>query len=416
MKKSLLSISLIITLLATTMFLLAGCGKEDEDKDSSKKKADTEQNETKKEDNKEIEIGAKGYFAKYKDNIYYWKIDKNSREESALYGNLNDSVDSKNKLIRIDKNGNEETIIEEKGSRELFISNDRIFYGQTTQGYNSGRKIYSIDLNGKDKKECASGEMMYLIGDYIYCNTESVDNNIFSINTKTGDIKDIVKSARIDGCIDDTVFYTKNDAIKKLDIGTISENTDNGIITTFNPSKFEMYQAQGLEIANLWKENEKINIYVSYRDGSAAMLQEVCKITMDKDGKNVEQTIVENSDDYVNISNSREYGAVVMKYIPGKGAEDYIYKLVYNDAKTGAERETITLDDINKNFDFSKDDEHITSLYKANVIDDDIYAIFDYEEHEPAGDIGWRYAYKRVKTVCFKYNILSGKFTTLYEF
>ena len=65
---------------------------------------------------------------------------------------------------------------------------------------------------------------------------------------------------------------------------------------------------------------------------------------------------------------------------------------------------------------FTDDDEHIVEFYGGSIIDDEIYAIFDYDEHDASGDIGWRYAYKRLKTVCFKYNIKTGKFTTIYEF
>jgi len=418
-KKKLLSITLIITMLISSLFILAGCGEaKDEDNKKSSNKNSRENTKQEKNENEEEnvkEVGTSGYFVKYKDNIYYWKMNPNSRVDSALYGNLYDTVSEKNELIKVDKNGKEEKLLEDNGNGKIFVANDKIFINYATKDYNQGKKIYSVDLNGENKEEYATGEMKYLVDDYIYCEDELSNGKIFSLNTKTGEIKNLVQGYNIVGCIDDTIFYEEQGAMKKIDIGSISDNKDNGVITTFDASIFEMYDSQMLETTNIWKENGKVNIYVGYRDGSAALIQEICKITMDIDGNNAEQNI-DNEASYNSTEENKEYGAVFMKYKQGATPDEYTYKLAYNDAETGKLNEVVDLDKISSEYKFTDDDEHIVEFYGGSIIDDEIYAIFDYDEHDASGDIGWRYAYKRLKTVCFKYNIKTGKFTTIYEF
>ena len=54
----------------------------------------------------------------------------------------------------------------------------------------------------------------------------------------------------------------------------------------------------------------------------------------------------------------------------------------------------------------------LKSLNRAH----DRYIVIDNGIHYPAGDIGWRYSYRRIKTVAFKYDLGSGKVEKIYEF
>lgn len=44
-----------------------------------------------------------------------------------------------------------------------------------------------------------------------------------------------------------------------------------------------------------------------------------------------------------------------------------------------------------------------------------IYAICDISEHVPEDDIGWRYAYRRLKTEVFRVDIRTGTKTILLD-
>ena len=55
-----------------------------------------------------------GKFVKYGDNLYYWKLNEQSRESSALYGNYADNPDSINELIKRKPNGEETVLLKEK--------------------------------------------------------------------------------------------------------------------------------------------------------------------------------------------------------------------------------------------------------------------------------------------------------------
>ena len=67
-------------------------------------------------------------------------------------------------------------------------------------------------------------------------------------------------------------------------------------------------------------------------------------------------------------------------------------------------------------FEFISDDEHTINLAESAIIGNEIYVTLDYGVHYSQEDMGWRYAYKRQKTVCFKYNTDTKEITELYKF
>ena len=147
LNKKILKIMLILTMLIGILSILSGCGEKAEN-DNKKEKNQVEE-EVKQE---EQAVGVNGTFVKYKSNTYYWKLTANSREEIGLHAQYQDILNAKNDLIKIDEKGKEEVLISEKGSGEIFIANDKIFLSYVGDEYGTQRKIYSIDLNGENKK------------------------------------------------------------------------------------------------------------------------------------------------------------------------------------------------------------------------------------------------------------------------
>lgn len=411
MNKKILKIMLILTMLIGILSILSGCGEKAEN-DNKKEKNQVE--EVKQE---EQEAGVNGTFVKYKNNTYYWKLTANSREEVGLHAQYQDILNAKNDLIKIDEKGKEEVLITEKGSGEIFIVNDKIFLSYVGDEYGTQRKIYSIDLNGENKKEYTKGEMKYIVGDYIYCQTNN-NGDIFAINTKNDEITEIKKSANIVGCEDEIIYYTEkfNYDAGTLKIGTISEETDNGIIATFSKSEFENYSFTNgalIEVTQLWKENDKINIYVGYRAGSANMIQELFNIKMDENGENLEKIAITDAE-VITMENEQVTEGVYYKTEQENG--EYVNHLMYVDEKTKERKEIADEKELYKKFNLVDDDEHMLILYSFGIVEDDIYVVLDYGEHYAQEDIGWRYAYKRMKTICFKYNTETKEISEVYEF
>lgn len=75
----------------------------------------------------------------------------------------------------------------------------------------------------------------------------------------------------------------------------------------------------------------------------------------------------------------------------------------------------MTEEKVKSEFGFKYDDENIISVYSADLIGDELYIIMDNGVHNVAEDIGWRYSYKRTKTVAFKYNLKTAEIEQIYE-
>ena len=151
-----------------------------------------------------------------------------------------------------------------------------------------------------------------------------------------------------------------------------------------------------MEIVEFGEENGKIKFYIGYRAGTAHILQDEYCFTMNKDGSNLQKESVENLED----ENAQKLSGV---YIDSKMENGKIVNnLVYVDESTKERKTILTEKEINAKFGFTSDDEHTINLAESAIIGNEIYVTLDYGVHYSQEDIGWRYAYKRQKTVCFK--------------
>ena len=324
MRKKTLCTILVIIMVVGMLLALTGCGKSDQSQTNDEKQnqnvAGQESGQavqTEGENNQAVQAeGESGSVVKYKENTYYWKLTADSRSKTAVFANYDYIVNNSDELVKVDENGNEEVLLKDKGSGDIFIVNDRIFLSYVTDEYGSKRNIYSVDLNGKDKKEYSQGNMKYIIGDYIICQTEN-NQEIFSINTKTAQIENLKSNASIINCIDDVIYYAEryNSSDKELKIGSITEHNDNGIIARISTSDFEQYNGNSVvEITELWEENDRIYMYAGYRDGTANILQELLLYKMDKDGKNMDKENVTDSE-LISTENEQLHEGVYIRAI-----------------------------------------------------------------------------------------------------
>ena len=281
-----------------------------------------------------------------------------------------------------------------------------------TTGENINKYLLDI-LNKKignpqgDKKEYQKGEIIKSIKGYVICQNE----NIFAINTKTDEIVNLKEKANVIDVIDNVIYYSDDTESNTLKIGTIKDNKDNGTIATFlRKDLFKESTDQPMEIVEFGEDDGKIKCYIGYRDGTAHMLQDEYCFTMNKDGSNLQKESVQNLE---NENDQKLKGVYInSKSVNGKIVND----LVYVDESTKERKTILTQKEINEKFEFTSDDEHTINLAESAIIGNEIYVTLDYGVHYSQEDMGWRYAYKRQKTVCFKYNTDTKEITELYKF
>ena len=410
MKKEKIKSILILSIVSILLIMLTGCGTTKE-KNEEKKSNNTSNNEQSNEAKQDEEVTTNvAEFVKYKDATYFLKLSANSRENTGLFAQYSTNQNTKNELIKLDSSGNQTTVLTEKAFGNICISNDKIFMQGTESESGSYNKIYSTDMNGENKKEYQKGEIVKSIKGYVICQNNQ-DENIFAINTKTDEIVNLKEKANVIDVIDNVIYYSDDTESNTLKIGTIKDNKDNGTIATFlRKDLFKESTDQPMEIVEFGEDNGKIKCYIGYRDGTAHLLQDEYCFTMNKDGSNLQKESVQNLE---NENDQKLKGVYInSKSVNGKIVND----LVYVDESTKERKTILTQKEINEKFEFTSDDEHTINLAESAIIGNEIYVTLDYGVHYSQEDMGWRYAYKRQKTVCFKYNTDTKEITELYKF
>ena len=301
-----------------------------------------------------------------------------------------------------------------EGSKDVCIVNDRIFLSRTMDEYENSRMMYSIKLDGTDKKDHIEGIPEYVVGEYIIYTEKG--GSICALNTKDYQTTEISKQAtqqKIITCIDDIIYYYKYDYTdKSIGIGAITE-AQSDIITKIKISKEygEGFEELPLEIAYMWVD-DKINMYIDYRAGTANIINGIVKVTMDKDLKNAVVTKVQTTEPWDSMETAKNGIFEALKEENGK----YVTYLMKVDEKTGEIQTILNETNLKEKYNLKSDDEHYLNLYTASQVGDNIYMVLDNGIHSPEKDAGWRYSYKREKTICLKYNIETEEITSIFEF
>ena len=388
---------LVAGIMLLVMILLAGCGTE-EKKDESK-------NENQQESVKSTYSNL-GNYAEYEGNVYYWKLTPECRDGAALFAKYGPVIGAKVELTRLEPDGNEFPILKDTGNGNIYITNDTIFFQLNENGT---YKVYSVDLEGNNKKSYVNGEIKYANGDYLY-----IQNNtdIAVLNTKTGAVDLTIDKADLIGMAGENAYYISGDAGKEISVGYIKGSTNNTNVATFNTSEYKETDKSNANITlyDYSFENNKVQIKVGDVQGTGHFIQEGWIIEMDADGQNV--TKKEDASQTEESSTLLGITDLPVSYNTEKG-------LVYKDPDNGSEKVILDNEKIKSEFGFKvyKDDEEaFVEVYSADKVGDSLYIVIDNGIHYPAGDIGWRYSYKRVKTAAFKYDLGSGEIEKLYEF
>lgn len=395
----------LVGILVMMLVFLVGCGTQENEEKKDVNNANTEE-PAKEKETENISRSNVGTFIEYNGDIYYWKMDSGSREESALFANYTELTNYKNSLVKLQDDGTETVITKDTGSGKVCIINGKIFYESRAT---NEVQICSINIDGEEKTEHTEGSLKYVVDNYIYVQS---GNDISVIDANKAEVNTIVKEASIVGIADKNVYYTKsisNNDIKSMEIGYINGLKDSGTVASFNSSEYSDEYANDSNVNVTFVDFEyrenKVMVDVGFVAGTGLFVQEGWTITMDKDGKNASKSITESngeaSESLIGVSDN------VVVYNNG---------LVYTNPETGKETTIITEDELISKLGFKKDEDGIYEVYSADVIGDEIYITVDSGTHNPEEDMGWRYSYKRSKTVAFKYNIKTSDIKKIYEF
>lgn len=336
-------------------------------------------------------------FVKYEDYVYYWNMNDNSREEIGLYGEYNDKPNVKNELIRLDNSLNKKVVINDYGNGDILVLNNKIYLQSLTDD-NNHKKIYSVSLDGNNKVEYFEGIIKNVIDNYVICN--DYNNNILAINSSNNEIKVLKENASVIGIVNNKIYYSTYDSENiELSIGYIVDKIDRGIITKVKQEQFDSKPTE-LEVENFFEKDNKIYTYVGYKSGSAGLFDELIQLIINSDNSVVSMKNIDITSDYEGKSD------LYLEYLNG---------LKYHD-KNGNIHLIIDSNEFTDKYGFIDDDEHNINIVSYAFIDNYIFGVIDNGVHYQESDIGDRSkAYKKIKTIIFRYDIKNNNFDILSE-
>lgn len=404
-----ISVSIMILLC---VIILTGC--------NFGKKQDKNNNDNNNQNNIES-VAQNGYFAEYKGDLYYWSLSEKSRADSAIFSDYEINDSTKNVLLKKSSDGKEKVLLTETGFSQIFIVNNKLF---TTVLWKDGsvtkELIVSMNLDGQEFNQYKNGSIKSVIGDYLICeNNADGKSEIFRINSKNNEIETIKKGASYLCNSGDHILYQEDDengTIEKISIGTITQNKDNGTAVKYTSKEVfnEEFSGQDMpiEVFDAYVKNNKFLVSLVYRAGTAHVIQEVVELTVDLDGKNPVLNKNVSDDNNENLTYSEELTSKDKVYI-AHDQKNNVNNLYYYNKETNERNKIMSVKELEEKLYFESGEEYKTTVVASNIIGNNAYVIVDNSVHDSKNDIGWRYAYKRLKTTYIKIDLNTKKIETL---
>lgn len=389
-------------------------------------------------------------FAELNDNIYYWENNKESFSDNGLWGMYNLAPNNKKKLICINRDDRKE-LIDEPAVNDLYVLNNRIFY-ETKERIEDKEihNIYSLNLEGKDKKEHAKGKkILNVIKEYGYMilsDKEFFSDKerlyIFDSNTMTSkflcECNSYSNKSAFLGIDKSFIYYMvehENGAVSLCKINL--DGSEKKVLKEFNKD----YE-YGLTIPCFEIIDDKLCFTLGGYAGSGHFYQPGGKlVSIDKEGGNykiIADNVGEyfsisrnNKDTYAHISNSCEERKNIRINLENNEVEDdntIVYvngePFVFEDKvmiyEEDSEKPKVLLDKIEyKQIMQLKKAEKNIDLYRLTYIqkvNKRIFYVIETSKYTPEKNIGWRDAYSRIKTFVYCYNENNEQTKLLYEY
>ena len=380
-------------------------------------------------------------FVKYNGNIYYWKYNKNSFKKNAIWAEYTAKYKAKNVMICLKSNGKKVKKFTTSGFGNIYIYKNRMYLQSAdSTGYNP--TIFSVDMNGKNRKNFGTGEIKGIDtknGRLICVN----QGKVISINCKNGSKTTLSTTGEFLALDNGVVYYSNNDSTK-IRINSIRTNgTKRKKIVS---KKLNLYDFYGLlEIFQFQIYNNTVYFSCGSTSGSAdeysgGIIAKVkkngtgFKVLAGKNGKLVESKfyILKSKNDTKLIYDTgiegrkaislKTYKVTNTKFTVQPMGEVFhdgdnisIYKS-YSGKKTTLVRKS-DYSSLGKNLSLKNGyDETYLSIEPVEYIEGNVYFKVELSKHNPKVDLGWRYGYTRKITKVYKKNLKTNKKVLLYSY
>lgn len=391
-----------------------------------------------------------GNYVKYQDNIYYWEYTAKSFDKTGLFATFQPKYNSTNKMIRKDKNGKKDVMFSTSGYGNIYIYKNRLFLEDINKA--GENIIYSVDMNGKNRKEHGVGSMKAIDDKNGIIVLHDKEHKLVVLNCVTGEKKAICESGNFLSLSNSTIYY--QDYIKngkqviggEVQLKSISTNGKNPklIIRTvpdsydkeykdvlYNIVQFEkngdelffsygFYAGTGIQYqgGRIVQVNEKKNTHIILAGDKGKWVEEKFYLMDNKSGK----SLIYGDYDMnkaISLKTHKVSKTAITPHeilIPFQEGDNIYVYLDHKGTKTKLIEKSDYIE-INKNANLQQGyDETYLNIDKIERIDNHILYKVEYSKHYPKEDIGWRYAYSRIKTNYYQKDMKTSNKVLLFTY
>lgn len=391
-----------------------------------------------------------GMAVKYKGSVYYREYQAGNFEKYAIFGDYSSNPETQKKMIR-DTGGTKKAIFTDIGEGPIFILGDRMYLMKKLKAMYTDH-IYSVDMEGKNKKEFGMGtiEAVDESENLLIC-TRHVNgkNELFTISSSgvekklAGDIDNFI-------ALDEhVVYYTEKSSVSDDYVGEITLSKI-GVLGTGKKALAKVkINADGisngmLDIECFQIEEKTIYFSCGSRAGTGNFYQGGKIVKVNKDGTGLKILAGANDtagnifyvmrtsteyqlyyEDYdtakiycLSLKNGTKKETAFEAHKLGEPFVDGSGVSVYLD-NTGKKTALITSADYsNTGLDgiFASYDETYLEALDVEIVDGWVYYKLEAGKHRPEDDIGWRYCYERTGTHVYRKNLATGKRELLFKY
>lgn len=155
-----------------------------------------------------------GEYVRKGESIYYWKYNKDSFDKTAFYADFPRMTGENNQLVRRLDDNTETVVYQGSGYGNIFIYGGRFYLTGSSLRATSWSEpcepfIYSIDMEGKDRKDFGPGRILDMDEEngFLVCMSAEPEEKLYLINCEDGERTQLCESAVYMGGEGGYVYY-----------------------------------------------------------------------------------------------------------------------------------------------------------------------------------------------------------------
>ena len=384
-----------------------------------------------------------GNYVKKDNAVYFWKYREDSFEKIAKFGIFGKLAGEGNQLIKRAEDGTETVIYQGSGYDKIFIHNGRFYLtGSEPSSYGFYMSnVYSIDMDGKDRKDYGPGKILDLDEEngVLICMSVDYKDSLYLIYCEDGSRTELCEYAEYLGREGQYAYYENKAENNNLLIERVALDGSQTETVLEIPGYAQQYGLEeGASIIASQIYNGYLYFNYGYIAGTARLYQEgvIGRVRLDGSGYQViaGTGVRKNETFYVYANDSGEVFINIRDLYGGN------YRIALKDLSiTSVETISATMGEIfceggaayfypeanNVLVQIVKDDrldnasgmgETYFQVRDAQIVDGYIYYITEYSVHNPEGDMGWRYSYERKETTLYRRPLNGDQIEVIYQY